>query len=49
MKKFAILLIAGALVSPVFAEGREGSMTQDGANASAVAASQDAPSTQPAS
>jgi hypothetical protein len=47
MKKLAILLIAGALVSPAFAEPRSADSTRSGANAQAVAGSQAASADQP--
>ncbi len=48
MKKLVILLIAGALVSPAFAEPGYANSTESGANAPAIAAAQDALTAQPA-
>jgi hypothetical protein len=47
MKKLVILLIAGALVSPAFAEPRSANSSESGANAQAIAAGQAASTDQP--
>jgi hypothetical protein len=47
MKKLVILLIAGALVSPAFAEHHTDNSTEQGANAQAIAAVQAASTDQP--
>ncbi len=48
MKKLAILLIAGALVSPAFAEPRSADNMKSGTQAQTYSAAQAAPSVQPA-
>jgi uncharacterized protein YdeI (BOF family) len=48
MKKLAILLIAGALVSPAFAEPRSANTADSHSNAQAVAGAKAAADAQPA-
>jgi len=48
MKKLVLLLIAGALVSPAFAEPRSADSSDAGANAQVVAGVQAGSSDQPA-
>jgi len=47
MKKLAILLIAGALVSPAFAEPRSANSNPSAGSVRATATAQAAPSNQP--
>jgi hypothetical protein len=48
MKKLVMLLIAGALVSPAFAEPRSANTTDSSIYAQAVASAKAAPDVQPA-